>query len=62
MFCEILYAIIEVFTVLTVKIAIIHGVTPCSLVEVYPDVGGRRFIFYVGTLVPVYTASHTRRE
>jgi hypothetical protein len=62
MFCAILYATIEVLTVVPVKIGVIQDVSPCSLVEKCPDGVGSRFVLYVATLVTHYTASHTRRQ
>jgi len=44
MFFVILCAIIELFTVMSVKISVIRDAKPYSLLEVYPDDGGRQFL------------------
>jgi hypothetical protein len=62
MFFVILFAIIERFTVMPVKISVILNATPCSLLEVYPDDGGSQFLLYFCTRAPRYTASRTRRQ
>jgi len=62
MFFVILSAIIELFTVMPVKISVIRDAKPYSLLEVYPDDGGSQFLLYACARVPHYTASHTRGQ